>query len=231
MRRLLDSGAAYYVDQDVYCLICAATGRFGYESNYPRAQMLGVVRRARRRPAPPRQTGTRSMPSCGGPSVPTNRHGTPTSDRAAPGWHIECAVIALNRLGESIACRAAGSDLIFPHHELSAAHAEALTDSFPFAQNYVHTGMIGLDGEKMSKSRGNLVFVSKLRGAGVDPMSRAAGLCWMGTTAPIGSGRVAGCQPPNGGSPDGAPASPARQHRLRNQCSIWSATGSPTTST
>jgi L-cysteine:1D-myo-inositol 2-amino-2-deoxy-alpha-D-glucopyranoside ligase len=88
-----------------------------------------------------------------------------------PGWHIECAVIALNRLGESFDVQGGGSDLIFPHHELSAAHAEALTDSFPFAQNYVHTGMIGLDDEKMSKSRGNLVFVSKLRGAGVDPMA------------------------------------------------------------
>jgi L-cysteine:1D-myo-inositol 2-amino-2-deoxy-alpha-D-glucopyranoside ligase len=75
------------------------------------------------------------------------------------------------RLGESFDVQGGGSDLIFPHHEPSAAHAEALSDSFPFAQNYVHTGMIGLDGEKMSKSRGNLVFVSKLRGAGVDPMA------------------------------------------------------------
>ena len=64
-----------------------------------------------------------------------------------------------------------GSDLVFPHHEHSAAHAEALTGTPPFAQHYVHAGMIGLDGEKMSKSRGNLVLVSKLRGAGVDPMA------------------------------------------------------------
>ena len=64
-----------------------------------------------------------------------------------------------------------GSDLIFPHHEHSAAHAEALTGDAPFAKHYVHAGMIGLDGEKMSKSRGNLVLVSKLRAAGVDPMA------------------------------------------------------------
>jgi L-cysteine:1D-myo-inositol 2-amino-2-deoxy-alpha-D-glucopyranoside ligase len=64
-----------------------------------------------------------------------------------------------------------GSDLIFPHHEHSAAHAETLTGTAPFAQHYVHAGMIGLDGEKMSKSRGNLVLVSKLRAAGVDPMA------------------------------------------------------------
>src|SRR5205807_9709442 len=57
----------------------------------------------------------------------------------------------------------------FPHHEFGAAHAEAFTGVHPFARHYVHTGMIGLDGEKMSKSRGNLVFVSKLRAEGVDP--------------------------------------------------------------
>jgi L-cysteine:1D-myo-inositol 2-amino-2-deoxy-alpha-D-glucopyranoside ligase len=60
---------------------------------------------------------------------------------------------------------------VFPHHEFSAVHAEALTATKPFARAYVHAAMIGLDGEKMSKSRGNLVFVSKLRGEGVDPMA------------------------------------------------------------
>ena len=64
-----------------------------------------------------------------------------------------------------------GSDLIFPHHEFSAAHAEAHTGVHPFARHYCHAGMIGLDGEKMSKSRGNLVFVSRLRADGVDPMA------------------------------------------------------------
>src|SRR5687768_12634601 len=64
-----------------------------------------------------------------------------------------------------------GSDLVFPHHEYSAVHAEALTATKPFARAYVHAAMIGLDGEKMSKSRGNLVFVSRLRGDGVDPMA------------------------------------------------------------
>ena len=80
-------------------------------------------------------------------------------------------MIALNRLGMGFDVQGGGSDLIFPHHEHSAAHAEALTGEHPFASHYVHSGMIGLDGEKMSKSRGNLVFVSKLRGGGVDPMA------------------------------------------------------------
>ena len=103
------------------------------------------------------------------------RYGEPFWDtelgRGRPGWHIECSVIALNRLGTGFDVQGGGSDLIFPHHEHSSAHAEALTGEHPFARAYVHTGMIGLDGEKMSKSRGNLVFVSKLRGAGVDPMA------------------------------------------------------------
>ncbi len=56
-----------------------------------------------------------------------------------------------------------GSDLAFPHHEMSASHAQVATGERPHARAYVHAGMVGLDGEKMSKSRGNLVFVSKLR--------------------------------------------------------------------
>ena len=169
VRRLLDSGAAYYVDQDVY-FSCAANGRFGYESNYPRAQMLAL---SAERGGDPHRPGKRDPLDA--VLWWAKRPDEPSWDTdlgpGRPGWHIECAVIALNRLGESFDVQGGGSDLIFPHHELSAAHAEALTDSFPFAQNYVHTGMIGLDGEKMSKSRGNLVFVSKLRGAGVDPMA------------------------------------------------------------
>ncbi|MGH3613368.1 MAG: class I tRNA ligase family protein, partial [Pseudonocardia sp.] len=86
-----------------------------------------------------------------------------------PGWHIECAAIALNRLGPQIDLNGGGSDLIFPHHECGAAHVEAFTGVHPFSRHYSHTAMIGLDGEKMSKSRGNLVFVSKLRAEQVDP--------------------------------------------------------------
>ncbi len=87
-----------------------------------------------------------------------------------PGWHIECTAIALNALpsGEhtSITIQGGGSDLIFPHHYMTALQAKALT-KFDFAAAYVHAGMIGLDGEKMSKSKGNLVFVSKLLASGV----------------------------------------------------------------
>jgi L-cysteine:1D-myo-inositol 2-amino-2-deoxy-alpha-D-glucopyranoside ligase len=87
-----------------------------------------------------------------------------------PGWHIECTAIALDRLGADFDVQGGGSDLIFPHHEMCAAQARVATDQ-PFARAYLHSGMVGFDGEKMSKSKGNLVFVSALRASGVDPMA------------------------------------------------------------
>ncbi|RZT86350.1 L-cysteine:1D-myo-inositol 2-amino-2-deoxy-alpha-D-glucopyranoside ligase [Pseudonocardia sediminis] len=169
--KLLASGVAYRLDDpeypDVYHDI-TSTGHFGYESNYDEATMLELF-------------GDRG----GDPDRPGKRHrldpllwrmereGEPAweSDlgRGRPGWHVECAAIALNRLGTRIDLNGGGSDLAFPHHECGALHAESLTGEHPFARHYTHTGMIGLDGAKMSKSKGNLVFVSKLRALGVDP--------------------------------------------------------------
>ncbi|TFD89197.1 cysteine--1-D-myo-inosityl 2-amino-2-deoxy-alpha-D-glucopyranoside ligase [Cryobacterium serini] len=85
-----------------------------------------------------------------------------------PGWHIECSVIALKELGTDFTVQGGGSDLIFPHHDMSAGHAEALS-GHPLAGVYSHTGMVAYQGEKMSKSLGNLVLVSGLRAQGVDP--------------------------------------------------------------
>jgi L-cysteine:1D-myo-inositol 2-amino-2-deoxy-alpha-D-glucopyranoside ligase len=89
-----------------------------------------------------------------------------------PGWHVECAAIASRFLGLRFDVQAGGSDLVFPHHELSASHARvASADPQAFARVYAHSGMVQLHGEKMSKSLGNLVFVSALRSAGADPMA------------------------------------------------------------
>jgi len=91
-----------------------------------------------------------------------------------PGWHIECTAIALKFLDPDeseqtvIDIQGGGSDLIFPHHEMCAAQARVISGK-ELASHYVHAGMIGLDGEKMSKSKGNLVFVSSLLAAGIDP--------------------------------------------------------------
>ncbi|WP_433790336.1 cysteine--1-D-myo-inosityl 2-amino-2-deoxy-alpha-D-glucopyranoside ligase [Actinoplanes sp. CA-252034] len=175
---LVERGAAYQLGDgtgDVYFDLSAAP-RFGYESHLSREEMLVL---SAERGGDPDRAGKRD------PLDPLlwrgARDGEPVWDGidlgpGRPGWHIECATIALNLLGDTIDVQGGGSDLLYPHHECSAAHAEVLTGAEPFASHYVHAGMIGLDGEKMSKSRGNLVFVSRLRGDGVDPMAVRLGL-------------------------------------------------------
>ncbi|WP_420367769.1 cysteine--1-D-myo-inosityl 2-amino-2-deoxy-alpha-D-glucopyranoside ligase [Curtobacterium sp. L1-20] len=100
------------------------------------------------------------------------RTGEPSWDSAVgpgrPGWHIECSVIAGDRLGLPISVQGGGSDLVFPHHEMSAGHAAALAHQ-PLAAAFVHTGMIAYQGEKISKSLGNLVTVRGLLDDGADP--------------------------------------------------------------
>jgi L-cysteine:1D-myo-inositol 2-amino-2-deoxy-alpha-D-glucopyranoside ligase len=107
------------------------------------------------------------------------RPGEPAWDsglgRGRPGWHVECAAIAAEYLGPSFDVQAGGSDLVFPHHEMSASHARVGCASADgghfFARVYAHSGMVSYHGAKMSKSLGNLVFVSRLRADGVDPMA------------------------------------------------------------
>ena len=79
-----------------------------------------------------------------------------------PGWHIECSALALRELGTTIDLHGGGADLIFPHHECERAQSEAATGE-PFVRHWMHQAMVRMDGEKMSKSLGNLVFVSELR--------------------------------------------------------------------
>ncbi|RFU20790.1 cysteine--1-D-myo-inosityl 2-amino-2-deoxy-alpha-D-glucopyranoside ligase [Geodermatophilus marinus] len=175
---LLDEGLAYPLDDgtgDVYHDIAQAPG-FGGESGYDEATMLTL---SAERGGDPDRPGKRNRldpllwrgQRPGEPSWPG-----PRGVAGRPGWHVECTTIALATIGMGFDVQGGGSDLVFPHHEFSAVHAEALTAAMtgvkqPFAKAYVHAAMIGLDGEKMSKSRGNLVFVSKLRGEGVDPMA------------------------------------------------------------
>ena len=167
VRRLLEAGAAYHVDDDVYFSVGAAP-RFGYESGLDVATM---------RVLSAERGGDPDRPGKKDPLDPVlwraARPGEPSWESplgpGRPGWHVECAAIALERLGPGFDVQGGGSDLVFPHHEMSAAHAEVATGDAPFARHYVHAGMIGLDGAKMSKSRGNLVLVSRLLAGGTDP--------------------------------------------------------------
>jgi L-cysteine:1D-myo-inositol 2-amino-2-deoxy-alpha-D-glucopyranoside ligase len=173
--RLLDQGHAYRVpganggpDGDVYFSVHAAPG-FGRISNLGPEQMLGLFAE---RGGDPDRPGKRHPLDCLLWRV--RRPGEPSWDggalgRGRPGWHIECTTIALEHLGISFDVQGGGSDLVFPHHEMGAAEGHLLAGTEPFARIYAHTGMVGLDGHKMSKSRGNLVFVSALRRQGVDP--------------------------------------------------------------
>src|SRR5690242_9058301 len=175
IEELLDAGVAYALDDgtgDVYHDVSRAPG-FGSESRYDESTMLRFFAE---RGGDPDRPGKRQRldpmlwrgQRPGEPSWPG-----PRGTAGRPGWHIECATIALGTIGIGFDMQGGGTDLVFPHHEYSAVHAEALTRKagVPFARAYVHAAMIGLDGEKMSKSRGNLVFVSRLRGDGVDPMA------------------------------------------------------------
>ncbi|MFE7740928.1 cysteine--1-D-myo-inosityl 2-amino-2-deoxy-alpha-D-glucopyranoside ligase [Nocardia sp. NPDC057455] len=178
VQKLLASGAAYIVEDaefpDIY-FRADATEQFGYESGYDRATMERLFAE---RGGDPDRPGKRDTIDAllwraarpGEPSWPA------PFGPGRPGWHIECSAIALNRIGPEFDIQGGGSDLIYPHHEYSAAHAESLIAGRRFARHYVHAGLIGLDGEKMSKSRGNLVLVSALRRDGVDPAAIRLGL-------------------------------------------------------
>ena len=169
VERMQARGTVYDVDGDLYFDV-SSDPRFGDVSGLDEAAMLEVF---------PERGGDPQRP---GKKHPLDalvwqaaRPGEPAWDsplgRGRPGWHVECSAIALQHLGRHFDVQGGGSDLVFPHHEMSASHAQAAFDDLTFAQAYVHAGMVAYDGEKMSKSKGNLVLVSELREAGTDPMA------------------------------------------------------------
>jgi len=161
-------GAVYDVDGDLYFSVTDDPD-FGAVSGWDREEMLRVFPE---RGGDPDRSGKRDPLDC--LVWQAERPGEPAWDsplgRGRPGWHVECSAIARDRLGDTVDVQGGGSDLVFPHHEMSASEAQVAGDR-PFARAYVHAGMVGLDGEKMSKSKGNLVLVSTLRAEGVDPMA------------------------------------------------------------
>jgi L-cysteine:1D-myo-inositol 2-amino-2-deoxy-alpha-D-glucopyranoside ligase len=165
------AGSAYEVDGDTYFAV-HSDPRFGGIGRFNDDTMLTL---AAERGGDPERAGKKHPLDC--LLWMSARPGEPSWDPGnglppgRPGWHLECTAIALQRLGSGIDVQGGGSDLVFPHHEMSASEAHVLTGDWPFARHYVHAGMVALDGEKMSKSRGNLVFVSRLREAGHDPMA------------------------------------------------------------
>jgi len=164
----------YPVEQDLYFKV-HKDAEFGTRSHLSQTEMLKIFSE---RGGDPTRIGKKDPLDC--LVWMSQRPNEPGWDSpfgvGRPGWHIECTAIALKYLQPDsnepslIDIQGGGSDLIFPHHEMCAAQARVLTGK-PLASTYVHAGMIGLDGEKMSKSKGNLVFVSKLLAAGTDPIA------------------------------------------------------------
>jgi len=175
--RLAARGALYDLDGDTYFARCADPA-FGALSGPDSAEGLSIA-----------QMTELSAERGGDPDRPgkkdpldalvwrAERPGEPAWDSrfgpGRPGWHVECAAIAVEFLGAAFDVQAGGSDLVFPHHEMSASHARVAcaADARVFARVYAHSGMVAYQGQKMSKSLGNLVFVSVLRDSGVDPMA------------------------------------------------------------
>ena len=174
IERLSSKDSIYSVERDLYFKV-HADAQFGQRSHLSQEKMMEIF--AERGGDPTRVGKIDPLDCLVWMSQRPNEPGWPSPfGTGRPGWHIECTAIAIKYLEPSpseealIDIQGGGSDLIFPHHEMCAAQAQILTGK-PLASTYVHAGMIGLDGEKMSKSKGNLVFVSKLVAAGRDPMA------------------------------------------------------------
>ena len=172
--KLQSYGSIYRVEDDFYFSV-RSDSTFGSRSHLSQTEMLRIFAE---RGGDPGRVGKRDPLDAlvwlgqreGEPGWPS------PFGPGRPGWHIECCAIALHYLqidemrNNVIDIQGGGSDLIFPHHEMGAAQATLLAGR-EYAGLYVHSGMIGLDGEKMSKSLGNLVFLSRLISEGTDPMA------------------------------------------------------------
>ena len=167
--RLQEAGAIYRVEDDLYFSVTADPA-FGDVSGWDRDEMLRIYPE---RGGDPDREGKKDPLDC--VVWRGERPGEPAWEspfgRGRPGWHIECTAIAQEHLGGDFDVQGGGSDLVFPHHEMCAGHAQVAVPGTPFAGVYTHAGMVAYDGEKMSKSKGNLVFVSALRNSDVDPMA------------------------------------------------------------
>ena len=156
---LVEKGHAYTVDGTTYFDV-STYPQFGSLSGYDTETMIEFAEERGGHPDDPRQRNPLDFvlwqPSLDDEPVWDSPFGP-----GRPGWHIECSAMAMSLLGETIDLHGGGTDLIFPHHECELAQSEAVSGK-PFVRHWMHTAMVGYHGEKMSKSVGNLVFVSEL---------------------------------------------------------------------
>lgn len=156
---LLDTGHAYTSEGGVYFDVSSFPA-FGQLSHYDRATMLELAAERGGNPTDPAKRDPLDF-VLWQPSKPDEPAWETLWGPGRPGWHIECSALAMRELGETIDLHGGGSDLIFPHHECEAAQSSSATGE-TFVRHWMHVGMVRLDGTKMSKSLGNLVFVHDL---------------------------------------------------------------------
>lgn len=169
---VLDRGFAYQAGGSVYFDVSKFPS-FGSVSNYSESEMLVLARQRGGRIDDPHKRNPLDF-VLWQPSAVDEPSWDTMWGPGRPGWHIECSALALRELGTTIDLHGGGADLIFPHHECERAQSEAATGE-PFVRHWMHTALISKDGEKMSKSLGNLVFVDQLRQQW-DPMAIRLGL-------------------------------------------------------
>ena len=157
---VLERGHAYVSGGSVYFDVTTVDD-FGQVSHYDRDEMLALARQHGGNPDDPNKRDPLDF-VLWQPSAADEPSWESLWGPCRPGWHIECSALALRELGTTIDLHGGGSDLIFPHHECEAAQSEAATGQ-PFVRHWMHQAMVRMDGEKMSKSLGNLVFISDLR--------------------------------------------------------------------
>jgi L-cysteine:1D-myo-inositol 2-amino-2-deoxy-alpha-D-glucopyranoside ligase len=157
---VLDRGHAYQAGGSVYFDV-SRFERFGQVSHLPRSEMLELARERGGNPDDPNKDDPLDF-VLWQPSGADEPAWDSLWGPGRPGWHVECSALALRELGTTIDLHGGGTDLIYPHHECEAAQSEAATGE-PFVRHWMHQAMVRLDGEKMSKSLGNLVFVRELR--------------------------------------------------------------------
>jgi L-cysteine:1D-myo-inositol 2-amino-2-deoxy-alpha-D-glucopyranoside ligase len=156
---VLDRGHAYQAGGAVYFDV-GSFDRFGQVSHCTRDEMLALAAEQGGNPEDPYKRDPLDF-VLWQPSAPDEPAWDSLWGRGRPGWHIECSALALRELGATVDLHGGGTDLIFPHHECEAAQSEAATGE-TFVRHWMHVGLVRLGGEKMSKSLGNLVFVSDL---------------------------------------------------------------------
>jgi cysteinyl-tRNA synthetase len=167
IERLVELGHAYVAEGNVYFSV-RTDPEFGHMARLGYDELLALANQRGNNPDDPRKRDPLDFVlwQTGGPDDPTWE--SPWGP-GRPGWHIECSAMATRYLGEQLDIHGGGADLIFPHHPSEIAQTEPVTGKRPFVRYWMHAGLVSLDGEKMSKSLGNLVFArDALREHGAD---------------------------------------------------------------